>query len=635
MCGISGFIDFNGNSTEEILKNMTDVLHHRGPDDSGYSLHHLSPTTTTIGLGHRRLSILDLSKHGHQPMLFEEIDIVYNGEVYNFDEIKQELITYDYHFDSHSDTEVILKAYHKWGLDAVHKFNGMFVISIYDKPKNTFYIIRDRSGIKPLYWYQKEDLFLYASELKSFHQHPKFQKILNQNSLALFLQYQYIPEPHSIFNDCFKLQAGHYLEIDLKTKEIMQHKYWDVIDAYNKPKLDISKNEAIEETEKILTSAFNYRMVSDVPVGIFLSGGYDSSLVTALLQKESKQKLKTFTIGFHEKGYDETPYAREVAAHLGTEHTEYYCTQKDALDIIPKLAEIYDEPFSDDSAIPTTLVSQLARKEVTVALSADGGDELFAGYNKYSLSAQYYKLFSKVPKLARAPLSTLMGKINPKNIPLAKDSDNFATKYEKAKNILQAKDCVKVMQDVAHQITKNELKKLIKSDFSLPKTNFDTSQDLEKHNDDLNAMLAIDYKTYMLDDILTKVDRATMSVSLEGREPLLDYRIIEFVATLPSHYKYNNGISKYILKEITHKYIPKKMMDRPKMGFGVPLMEWFKDELKEYFLHYLDEERLKQEGIFDAKEVVLMRDRYLAGDKVSIETLWSLLIFQMWYEKWM
>ncbi|HIP44814.1 MAG TPA: asparagine synthase (glutamine-hydrolyzing) [Sulfurospirillum arcachonense] len=635
MCGISGFIDFKGNSNEVILKNMTDVIHHRGPDDSGYSLHHLSPNKTTIGLGHRRLSILDLSKYGHQPMSFEDIEIVYNGEVYNFAEIKEELLAYNYHFESHSDTEVILKAYHKWGLEAVHKFNGMFAITIYDKVKNKVFIIRDRSGIKPLFWYKKEDIILYASELKSFHQHPQFQKVLNTNSLALFLQYQYIPEPHSIFENCFKLQAGHYLEIDLKSKEINQHKYWDVIDAYNKPKLDISEDEAVQKTEEILTSAFNYRMVSDVPVGIFLSGGYDSSLVTALLQKDSSQKLKTFTIGFHEKGYDETPYAREVAKHVGTDHTEYYCTQKDALEIIPKLAEIYDEPFSDDSAIPTTLVSQLARKDVTVALSADGGDELFAGYNKYSLSQQYHKTFSKIPQLARSPLSSLMGKIDPSQIPIAKNSDNFTTKYEKAKNILTAKNCVGVMQNVAHQITDHELRKIIKNDFALPLTNFDATPQLSESNDNLNSMLAIDYKTYMLDDILTKVDRATMSVSLEGREPLLDYRIIEFVATLPSHYKYKNGVSKHILKEITHKYIPKKMMDRPKMGFGVPLMEWFKDELKEYFLVYLDENRLEQEGIFNAKEVVLMRDRYLRGDRVSIETLWSLLVFQMWYEKWM
>ena len=376
-------------------------------------------------------------------------------------------------------------------------------------------------------------------------------------------------------------------------------------------------------------------MVSDVPVGIFLSGGYDSSLVTAILQKDRRQKLKTFTIGFHEKGYNETPYAREVATHLGTEHTEYYCTQKDALEIIPKLVDIYDEPFSDASSIPTTLVSQLARKDVTVALSADGGDEIFAGYDKYALSSQYYNLFSKIPKFTHPPILSLMEKVNPNNIPLAKNSFNFATKYEKAKNVLKSGNCVEVMQNVAHQITDYELKNILKSNFKTPKTNYECASLLNHTNDNIDRMLAIDYKTYMLDNILTKVDRATMSVSLEGREPLLDYRIIEFAASLPSHYKYKNSSTKHILKEITHKYIPKKLMDRPKMGFGVPLVEWFKDELKEYFLIYLDEERLQKEGVFNAKEVVWIRDKYLNGEKVNVETLWSLLIFQMWYEKWM
>ncbi len=540
-----------------------------------------------------------------------------------------------YHFHSDSDTEVILKSYHKWGIKAIHKFNGMFALSIFDKKKDKVFIIRDRSGIKPLYWYYKDNIILFASELKSFHQHPKFEKKINTDSIALFLQYQYIPEPHSIFENCFKLKAGHYLEINLKTKNIAENKYWDVIDAYNKPKLNISEKEAINETEKILKSAFEYRMVSDVPVGIFLSGGYDSSLVTAILQKDRTQKLKTFTIGFHEKGYNETPYAREVANHLGTDHTEYYCTQKDALEIIPRLVDIYDEPFSDASSIPTTLVSQLARKDVTVALSADGGDEIFAGYDKYALSSQYYNLFSKIPKFTHPPILSLMEKVNPNNIPLAKNSFNFATKYEKAKNVLKSENCVEVMQNVAHQITDYELKNILKSNFKTPKTNYECSSLLNHTNDNIDRMLAIDYKTYMLDDILTKVDRATMSVSLEGREPLLDYRIIEFAASLPSHYKYKNSSTKYILKEITHKYIPKKLMDRPKMGFGVPLIEWFKDELKEYFLIYLDEERLQKEGIFNAKEVVYLRDKYLNGEKVNVETLWSLLIFQMWYERWM
>jgi asparagine synthase (glutamine-hydrolysing) len=633
MCGISGFIDFQSNSNEQILKEMTDVLHHRGPDDSGYSF--TSTMRRQIALGHRRLSILDLTTHGHQPMAYKEIELVYNGEVYNFEEIQHELRGFGYTFDSHSDTEVILKAYHKWGLKAIEKFNGMFAIALHDKSRNRLFLIRDRSGIKPLYYYHDRELLLFASELKSFHKHPNFKKEINHDALALFLQYQYIPEPHTIFQNCYKLQAGCYLEIDTSTDKITQHTYWDVLDAYNKPKLDISLPDAIEETEKILTSAFNYRMVSDVPVGIFLSGGYDSSVVTALLQKDSSEKLKTFTIGFHEKGYDETPYAREVAKHLGTDHTEYYCTQKDALDIIPKLAEIYDEPFADPSSIPTSLVSQLAKKEVTVALSADGGDEIFAGYNKYTTAANYFKRFEKIPIFAKAPLLGLMNHINPHHIPFANHSYNFATKYEKSKNILQSNSCPEVLQYISHKVTNRELHQLLKEDFSTLSTNFDLHSLLNSTNDNLDRMLAIDYKTYMLDDILTKVDRATMHVSLEGREPLLDYRIIEFVATLPESYKKRGDINKYILKEITHKYLPKSLMDRPKMGFGIPLIAWFKDELKSYFLHYLDEERLKKEGIFNAKIVSQMKDRYLKGEKVSIETLWSILIFQLWYEKWM
>jgi asparagine synthase (glutamine-hydrolysing) len=633
MCGISGFIDFQGNSNEKILKEMTDVLHHRGPDDSGYSLTTIEQKQ--IALGHRRLSILDLTTHGHQPMAYQEVELVYNGEVYNFEEIQEELRSFGYTFDSHSDTEVILKAYHKWGLKALDKFNGMFAIALYDKTKDRLFLIRDRSGIKPLYYYHDRDILLFASELKSFHQHPTFNKEINHDALALFLQYQYIPEPHTIFQNCYKLPAGDYLEIEIQNKRVTKHSYWDVIDAYNKPKLDISLPDAIKESEKILTSAFNYRLVSDVPVGIFLSGGYDSSIVTALLQKDSSKKLKTFTIGFHEKGYDETPYAKEVANHLGTDHTEYYCTQKDALDIIPLLSEIYDEPFADPSSIPTTLVSQLAKKEVTVALSADGGDEIFAGYNKYATASHYYERFKQIPTFAKTPLLGLMNHINPHYIPFANHSYNFATKYEKSKNILQSKSCAEVLQYISHKVTDKELKQLLKEDFATLSTNFDYHHLLNSANGNLDKMLAIDYKTYMLDDILTKVDRATMHVSLEGREPLLDYRIIEFVASLPENYKKRGDTNKYILKEITHKYLPKSLMDRPKMGFGIPLIEWFKDELKEYFLIYLDEERLKKEGIFNAEVVAKMKNRYLNGEKVSIETLWSILIFQLWYEKWM
>lgn len=633
MCGIAGFVDFNKKSNLDILKRMTDVSDHRGPDDSGYKFD--SSENVEIGLGHRRLSILDLTSHGHQPMRFESIDIVYNGEVYNFNEIKQELEDLGYDFESHSDTEVILKAYHKWGLEAVHKFNGMFAMAIYDRNISKLFLIRDRSGIKPLFYYHKNNTLLFASELKSMHQHHAFKKEIDIDAVALFLQLQYIPEPHSIFKSCFKLRAGHFLEIDLVTQKIEEKVYWDVIDHYNKPKLDISEEEAIEETEKLLKSAFEYRMVSDVPVGIFLSGGYDSSLVTSILQHQRSEKLKTFTIGFHENGFDEAPYAKQVAEYLGTEHHEYYCTQKDALAIIPKLATIYDEPFSDASAIPTTLVSQLARQEVTVSLSADGGDEIFAGYDKYSRTMEYYKYFSKVPNFLKSSVASMMGGVNPNSIPLLKDTFNFNIRYEKMQNMLMAKNAVDIMKNTSLFLTFNEVNNLLNNRAKILSTNLDKGNLLESHNDDINSMLAIDYKTFMVDDILTKVDRATMSVSLEGREPFLDYRIIEFVSSLPSHYKYQNGRKKHILKEITHKYLPKEMMDRPKMGFVVPIQEWFKDELKEYFLHYLDEQRLKKEGIFNVQEVVKLRDNYLNGGKENIDNLWSMLMFEMWYEKWM
>lgn len=631
MCGIAGFCDFSKKSSNDILKNMTDVLHHRGPDDSGYFWD--ENEYSQIALGHRRLSILDLSVHGHQPMSFEYLDIVFNGEVYNFKEIKKELLELGYDFYSDSDTEVILKSYHQWGIKAVDKFNGMFAIVIYDKKANKLIFIRDRAGIKPFYYYKKGSFILFSSELKSFHKHPTFQKEINKNSLSLYLQFGYIPEPFSIFKNTYKLKAGHYIEIDLKSQNFEEKKYWDVVDFYNKPKLDISENEAIEKTEELLKSSFEYRMVSDVPVGVFLSGGYDSTVVTAILQNQRSEKLNTFTIGFKEKGFDEAPYAKEVAKYLGTNHTEYYCTQKDALEIIPKLCELYDEPFGDSSAIPTTLVSALARKHVTVCLSADGGDEIFAGYSKYTTTMEYFNKFSSIPNSIKSIIGFGMDNIKPQYIPILNKTYNFATRYEKINAILKSKNSVEAMKYTSEYFTKKERNKLLKVCFDDLSTNFDTQ--IADINDEINQMLAIDYKTYMVDDILTKVDRATMSVSLEGREPLLDYRLIEFISQLPSNLKYKDGDKKWLLKQITHKYLPKKMMDRPKQGFGVPLTEWFRDELKEYFMVYLDEKRIEKEGLFDSKEIIRLRDSYLSGNKENVQKLWFLLMFEMWYEKWM
>ena len=634
MCGITGFVNFSDSSDESIIEQMTQTLHHRGPDDTGVSV--LNTTQNgSIGLGHKRLSILDLSHSGHQPMVHEDIHIIYNGEVYNFQEIKKELLSFGYQFNSHSDTEVILKAYHKWGISCVDRFNGMFAIAIVDKKIKKLFLIRDRAGVKPLFWYKKDDLLLFSSELKAFHKHPDFNKKINLESVALFLTYQYIPAPHTIFENCFKLKSGHYLEVDLKTQKIEEKCYWDIYTYYNKPKIDISENEAKEDLKSLFVSAFSYRMVSDVPVGVFLSGGYDSTLVTSILQANHTQKIKTFTIGFHEKGFDEAPYAKAVARHLGTEHTEYYCTQKDALDIIPKLAKTYDEPFADASAIPTMLVSALAKKDVSVSLSADGGDELFAGYSKYDRILRYHEVFSKIPSFAKKTLGKTLENIDPSKIPYLSKGYNFTLKYNKARNLLQTQDITQILKTISQFTTQSDLKKLFVNAPTLPTTDFDTGSGISNHNDPLSKIMAVDFKTYMCDDVLQKVDRATMSVSLEGREPLLDYRIAEFAARLPSDLKYKNGEKKYILKEVVHDFVPKELMDRPKMGFGVPLTQWFKKELKEYFQIYLNHERLSKEGIFNPDEVIVLKERYFSGENMDVELLWSILMFEMWYEEWM
>jgi len=630
MCGIAGFADFTNKSNRSILQSMTDVISHRGPDDEGHFIKEFPETI--VGLGHRRLSILDLSPLGHQPYHYKDYALVFNGEIYNYTEIRSNLISQGYSFESNSDTEVIIKAFEAKGINCIHDFIGMFSFALLDQARNKLYLVRDRAGVKPLYWYWQNNLFLFGSELKSFHSHPYFIKEMNLDSLSLYFQYSYIPAPYTIFNHTHKLRPGHFLELNLADRKINITKYWDVIEHYNKPKLTLSLEDAEGEVEKLLKSACEYRMISDVPVGVFLSGGYDSSAVAAILQSNRTEKLKTFTIGFEEQKYNEAPHAKKVADHLGTDHTEHYCTYKEAFDIIPLLPHIYDEPFGDNSIIPTTLVSQMAIKKVKVALSADGGDEIFAGYPKFQMSLKYSET---LPKWFAQTLSKSMGLVNPEHLPLVRNTFNFSTRYKKIQMILGNEDPLFAMKIISQFNTLPELEKRLKFPFKECKTDFDIGEELNDGNDSLNRMLAIDYRTFLVDNNLTKVDRATMSVSLEGREPLLDHRIIEFVARLPSKYKYENGKTKIILKNIVHKYIPQSLMDRPKMGFIVPIMGWFKNELRELIMHYLSEEQLKNDGLFDYKEVIALRDRYLQGESENIQKIWHLLIFQMWKEKWL
>lgn len=632
MCGIAGFIDFNKRTSESTLHEMTRIIQHRGPDGDG----HLFDRTDAafVGLGHRRLSIIDLSNAASQPMYYKQLVIIFNGEMYNYQEVKDLLISKGHVFITHSDTEVILHAYEEWGKQCVDRFVGMFTFVIYDKEKGQVFCIRDRAGVKPFFWYFKDGLFLFGSELKSFHQHPAFKKELNTDAVAAFMQFGYVPVPHCIFRDTWKLEPGHHLSIDLARQEIKSEKYWDVLDYYNQPKLDISLPDAISETERILEKAFQYRMVADVPVGVFLSGGYDSTCVTALLQKNSTAKINTFTIGVHDKGLNEAPFAKETAQHLGTNHTEYYCTVKEALEIVPTLPFYYDEPFADSSAIPTTLVSKLARQQVTVALSADAGDEIFAGYNKYDYVARVKKKLNKIPAPLRRGMASMMQQVPAHRVPYFNRKPLFTTRYKKIMHLLRDNSARELLLNMSSLYFPDELQKLLVKEPARLSSYFD--QDLDpRYADDLSYMMAIDYKTYMLDDILQKVDRASMAVSLEGREPFLDQHIIEFAARLPSGHKLHKGVKKYILREIVHKYVPAGMMNRPKMGFGIPIASWLKNELKHFVEEATDPVFLEKQGLFNSTEISRMKQEFYAGKEQLYTRIWYLLMFQMWYVQWM
>ncbi len=627
MCGITGFIDFTHQSNYHTLTRMTDALVHRGPDDSGYDL--FKTDKALIGMGHRRLSILDLSPLGHQPMKFEHLSLVLNGEIYNFKEIRRELESLNYRFISDSDTEVMLKAYHKWGIECLHRFIGMFACAIYDSNSQKMILARDRTGIKPLYWYFHHGLFMFASELKSFHEHPDFCKQIDCDSLSLFLKYGYILEPNSIFQHTKKMMSGHFLEIDIFLQTIRETVYWNVLDYYNKSKIKICETDAIDELERLLKSACEYRMVADVPVGIFLSGGYDSSIVTALLQSNRTEPLKTFTLGFHEKKFNEAPFAKEVADYLETDHTEYYCRPEDVLDILPLLPEIYDEPFGDKSAIPTTLISRISRQKVKVCLSADGGDELFGGYKKYQQIKKKMGSLSNIPAFAIPALRACLNSLSVQKLAQKSGMKNTEKRMETLALRLGADGKTHLSSDTI--FTQSEIDLLFRECLTSPCTNFNNDIKL----DWLSNLLATDYKTYLIDDILAKVDRATMSVSLEGREPLLDHRLIEFSARLPNNYKINKNEKKWILKKIAHKYLPEKIMNRPKMGFSVPALDWFKkDALTDYLMTYLNETQLNKSGFFNPEPVIQMRQKYLSGDTTSVTRLWFLLIFEMWRERW-
>ncbi len=627
MCGLTGFVDFKKNSDSEILIRMAESIKHRGPDDNGFEI--VDEAACRVGLGFKRLAILDLSPAGHQPMKNPDTGdlIILNGEIYNFREIRNELETSGIKFRSTGDTEVVMRSYERWGIECVSRFIGMFAIVIYDKRNRKLVCIRDRAGVKPFYYYWKNDLFLFGSELKTFHQHPDFKKEINTDSLAYYFKHGYISSPNSIFKDAFQLEPGSWLELSFDGKKITRNRYWNINDYFNKFATSMSYEEVVHHTESLLVSAFNYRMVSDVPVGVFLSGGYDSSCVAAILQKNNATKIKTYTIGFAEEGYNEAPYAKKVAEYIGTDHQEYYCSFTDAMEIVPKLGKIYDQPFGDSSAVPTTLISKIAREHVTVALSADGGDELFGGYPRHIRSLKHINRYKRIPSFAKRIISRLL--------PMNDKSLVTADRMDKLKSVFNTSNESEMFDIINQTFSKSELSKLLNVSFAEAESPFYTSKKLSSKVQTLNKILATDYNTYLIDDILQKVDRASMSVSLEAREPFLDHRLIEFIATVPSEFKIDGSLQKKILKDIVHKYIPAELMQRPKMGFGIPLHAWCKNELKDLFMSFMSDDAISANPYLNLKNVSELRDGYLNNQLHNFERIWFVFVFQMWFREWM
>lgn len=635
MCGILACINYNTNEKTNNIDEATSFLKKRGPDFTGKFQFQLY--NSNITLVHTRLSIIDLSEAANQP--FKSVDgkwsIVFNGEIYNYQELRKELIVFGYKFVSNSDTEVIINSFDKWGIQCLDKFIGMFSFVICNHLNGNVFIVRDRTGVKPLYYEYNKSGINISSDLNSLMKlSGKTKEDVNYSAIPLFLKYGYLSSSNNFINGINKLEPGSYINYNIKDNNFQIKKYWNpLIPFQNKIIKPQSEVEVLEDLEKLIVSACEYRMVSDVPVGVFLSGGYDSSLVTALLAKSGKYNLNTFSIGFENSEYDESEYARSVANHLGVNFNKYICTESDAISIIPNLVEVYDEPFGDSSAIPTLLVSKLASNNVKVVLSADGGDEVFGGYSKYATSLNNYYSLKKVPEFIKKSINKVPKKLLHKPVSFLAGKNLNETHMLKfdalltSKNVLEFND---IMGSLNYSfVYKESFKKQSQKSF-LDEMRFNEIS----HFGDLNSMLVYDYMVYLEADILRKVDRATMYHSIEGREPLLDHRVYEYMANLPDDFKIRNNIQKYILKELTHKYIPKNLMDRPKKGFSLPLNEWChkNKELKQLFFDTLNENSIKKLSIFKVGEIELLKNKFLQDGTSHFNFLWYLFNYIRWYE---
>ena len=628
MCGIVGFLRPGGlpvTGAEPVLNKMSDILSHRGPDDSGSWL----DAEAGIALGHRRLSILDLSAAGHQPMISASgrYVMVFNGEIYDHPEMRRELeqAAAAPAWRGHSDTEILLAGFEAWGIEAtLRRAAGMFGLALWDRQERILTLVRDRVGEKPLYYGWQGGILLFGSELKSLRAHPAFRADLDRRVLAAYFRRGYITAPHSIYQDIFKVLPGSYLQFSAREAAPRQQFYWSLRDVAAKALAEPfggSDAEAVSLLDSELSRAVAQQCIADVPLGAFLSGGIDSSTIVALMQAQSSRPVKTFTIGFHEDKYNEAHHARSVAQQLGTDHTELMVTAREAMEVIPRLAAMYDEPFGDSSAIPTFLVSQLARRHVKVALSGDGGDELFGGYTRYQRTNEIWSALRRMPYAARKTAALGVSAFSRRR--------RAAAGGEKAARLVEylgANDAGAVYR--AQTTQRHDLHELVMH--SGGPLGESTTNGVLPRNDIYSTMMYADTTTYLPDDILVKVDRASMSVSLEVRVPVLDHRVLELAWRLPLQFKIRGRTGKWVLRQLLAKYLPATLPDRPKMGFGVPVGEWVRGPMRDWAESMLGEERLRREGFLNSKIVRDQWAHHLAGDSAGGDRMWQVLAFQAW-----
>lgn len=647
MCGITGFYDpthqQSSNDLEPIIQRMADCLSHRGPDDRGSWV----DKNTGVAFGHLRLSIVDLSPMGHQPMLSADgrYVMIYNGEVFNFQSLHAELKSKGHTFRGHSDSEVMLAAISEWGVTAaVERFVGQFAFALWDRQERTLSLVRDRLGIKPLYYGWINKVLVFGSELKALRAYPQFDAPINHQALALYLRHNCVPAPYSIYEGISKLPPGSILTVKEGQFDSQPQTYWSAQSAIEHAKSNPftgSISEAKTELDAILRDAVNIRMIADVPLGAFLSGGVDSSTVVALMQHQSDRPVKTFTIGFQESDFNEADYARAVVQHLGTDHTELTVTPEEAMAVIPRLPTLYDEPFSDSSQIPTFLVSQLARQHVTVSLSGDGGDELFAGYNRHLWVPSITSKIRRVPKILRQMSAKGITTLSPRSWDnlfntLSPVLPSRARQRQPGYKLYKLADALSAGQpDAIYRSLVSHWKNprsIVQNSYAEPQTLLDTLNGENYLSNFTEKMMLLDLITYLPDDILTKVDRASMGVSLEARVPILDHRVVEFAWRLPLDMKLREGQGKWLLRQVLYQYVPRELIERPKSGFAVPIGQWLRDPLRDWVEDLLDATRLKNEGYFKPEPIQQRWREHRSGKRDWSDQLWDILMFQSWLQ---